>query len=284
MTGKYEFDEMFQFTSKHFHESDFSIGVYEGPSAGNKTNYSNSNYDDKIPLALNFPDDFAEAVAKAGINLVTTANNHLLDKNIKGAMRTLDVLDKNNISHVGSYRNMKEKNKIFVVNVKKVKIAILAYTSIMNGYKTDYVYEKYNYLTKIIPKKNNKHYNQIYKDIENDFLKVKKISPDIIIVLAHMGEEFHHQSNEFQDKWNKIFSDLGADIILGDHSHTVQPLQYIGNTFVVNSPGNFANCYIKNDGDSTALIDIYIHKQYKKIIGASAIPMYTKELRSKFFK
>lgn len=37
------------------------------------------------------------------------------------------------------------------------------------------------------------------------------------------------------------------------------------------------------DGDSTALIDIYIHKQLKKVIGASAIPMYTKELRPNRF-
>ena len=98
-----------------------------------------------------------------------------------------------------------------------------------------------------------------------------------------MGDQFQHQTNEFQDKWNNIFSNLGADIILGDHSHTVQPLQYIENTLVVNSPGNFANSFIKFDGDSTALIDIYIHKKLKKVVGASAIPMYTKELSPKYF-
>ena len=96
-TGKYEFDEMFKYTSKHFKESDLSIGVYEGPSAGNKTSYSTSNYGDGIPLYLNYPDEFAESVKRAGINLVTTANNHLLDKNINGAIRTIDILDKNKI-------------------------------------------------------------------------------------------------------------------------------------------------------------------------------------------
>ena len=108
-------------------------------------------------------------------------------------------------------------------------------------------------------------------------------SPDIIMVLIHMGDQFLHYTTEFQDKWNKIFSELGADIILGDHSHTVQPLQYIGKTIIVNSPGNFANSYIKMDGDSTAIFDIYINKQSKKVIGASAIPMYTKEIRPKYF-
>ena len=75
-----------------------------------------------------------------------------------------------------------------------------------------------------------------------------------------------------------ILSDLGADIILGDHSQAVQPLQFIKNTLVVNSPGNFANSFIKLDGDATALVNIYIHKQLKKVIGASVIPMYTREI------
>ena len=283
ITGKYEFDKIFQYTSQHFHESDLSIGVFEGPCAGKNKSYSTGNNDDGKPLYLNFPDEFAEAVRNAGINLVTTANNHLLDNKIEGAMRTIDILDKNNISHVGSYRNNEEKNKIFIINVKGIKIAILAYTSMMNHYKLENLYENYGYITNILPKTNNKYYEQIYKEIENDFKKSKKESPDIIIVLVHMGDEFLHYPNKFQDKWNKIFSDLGADIILGDHSHTVQPLQYINNTLVVNSPGNFANSFIKFDGDATALIDIYIHKNTKKVLGAGIIPMYSKELKPKYF-
>ena len=66
-TGKYEFDDMFKYTSKHFHESDLTIGVFEGPCAGNNTNYSTSNYADGLPLYMNYPDEFAEAVSKAGI-------------------------------------------------------------------------------------------------------------------------------------------------------------------------------------------------------------------------
>ena len=283
ITGKYEFDDIFKYTSKHFHESDLTIGVYEGPSAGNNTSYSTSNYGDGIPIYLNFPDEFAESVKKAGIDLVTTANNHLLDKKIDGVMRTIDILDKYNISHVGSYRNKEEKDRIFTINIKGIKIAVLAYTSFLNYYKAETIYNKFNYLTNIIPKVNNKYYDEIYKNIKNDFIKAKKESPDIIIVLAHMGTQFLHTTNQFQDKWNKIFSDLGANIILGDHSHAVQPLQYIGNTFIANSPGNFANSYIKKDGDATAIIDIYIDKLTKKVIGSSAIPMYTKEIRKNYF-
>jgi len=121
LTGKYNFDYMFKYTSNHFHESDLSIGVYEGPSAGDKTSYSTSNYDDNIPIFLNYPDEFAEAVKKAGINLVTTANNHLFDKKLEGALRTLDVLEKYSLIHLGTYRNIEEKRKVKIVNIKGIK-------------------------------------------------------------------------------------------------------------------------------------------------------------------
>jgi poly-gamma-glutamate capsule biosynthesis protein CapA/YwtB (metallophosphatase superfamily) len=145
---------MFKYTSRHFHESDFSIGVYEGPSAGNNTSFSNSNYDDGIPIALNYPDEFAEAVKKAGIDLVTTANNHLLDKGINGAIRTLNILDKYNLKHLGSYRNQEEKNKIKILNIKGVNIAFLAYTSFVNKMKCENLYKNFKYLTGIIPYRN----------------------------------------------------------------------------------------------------------------------------------
>ena len=53
-----------------------------------------------------------------------------MDKSIKDVIRTLDILGKYNITHVGSYRNE-------VINIKGIKIAILVYTSIMNYYKMD---------------------------------------------------------------------------------------------------------------------------------------------------
>ena len=87
-----------------------------------------------------------------------------------------------------------------------------------------------------------------------------------------MGTQFSHQTNDFQKKWNKIFSNLGANIILGDHCHAVQPLEFLGNTFIVNCPGNFANSYIKNDGDATAIVNLYFDNNTKKFIGSSIIP------------
>jgi len=119
---------MFKYTSNHFHERDLSIGVYEGTSAGNETSYSTGNYDDNIPIFLNYPDEFAESVKKSRIDLVTTSNNHLFNKKLEGALRTLDVIDKYSLIHLGPYRNKEEKRKVKMVKVKGINELIYTYS------------------------------------------------------------------------------------------------------------------------------------------------------------
>ncbi len=283
-TKEYDFNDMFKYTKKYFDSSDLSIGVFEGPTAGSKLPYSTSNYGDGIKFYLNFPDSFAKAVKDSGIDVVTTANNHLLDGEYDGAIRTIDILDKYKIDHVGSYKNQKEKDNLFIVDVKGVKIAVLSYVSALNYYNLDEVYEKYPSLTSIIPKDDSRNYQKMYKDIENDFKKAKESDADLIMVMPHMGTQFTHTTNAFQRKWNKVFSDLGADIILGDHAHAVQPIEYIGNTIVVNCPGNFANSYVKYDGDATSIVNIYIDKKDKNVIASGVVPMYTQEYKDGYFR
>lgn len=214
---------------------------------------------------------------------MTIANNHILDRNIEGAFRTIDILNKYNISHTGAYKYNEKKN-LLLLEIKGIKFAILSYTSFVNNWNSEILYEKYPYITNFIPFSNNKYYFNIYQNIKQDFQNAKNSNPDYIIVLAHMGSQFNHETNLFQKKWNKIFSDLGADFILGDHAHAVQPLEILGKSFIVNCPGNFANSYIKYDGDATSIVDLYFDKENKKFIGSSIVPMFTQEYKPKYFR
>ena len=132
----YDFSPLFQYTEKYFKEADLAMGVFEGPTAGGGE-YSTSAFDDGIPLRLNFPDSFAEAVKNAGIKYVSTANNHLLDRGTTGATRTLNVLDKTGLMHSGSYRSAmeKENNHVFLIEVRGLKLALLTYTYGVSNHK-----------------------------------------------------------------------------------------------------------------------------------------------------
>lgn len=285
-TGEYESSRMFQHSKKYLTEADLAIGVFEGPMAGEEAGYSSGNYDDGLPLYLNYPDTFAKAVKNSGIDLVSTANNHLLDKGEPGALRTLDVLDENQLMHVGSYRNSTEKNSVMIVEKDGVRIGVLAYTFASNGYDDEYFIKENPGLTSIIVDPRSKYFTTVKKQVLSDFKKIKEMDnpPDLILVIPHMGTQFMHETDEYQKTWNDIFINEGADIILGDHSHAVQPIEFKltenkdgikKNVVVINCPGNFANSYVEHDGDATSIAEIYIDPNSKKVIAASIVPMYT---------
>lgn len=96
----YDFSPMFEYTGEYIASADLAVGVLEGPLGGPEIGWSCSNFDDGKELALNYPDEFAEAIQEAGFDIVTTANNHLLDKGEAAAFRTLDVLDGLGLSHI----------------------------------------------------------------------------------------------------------------------------------------------------------------------------------------
>lgn len=288
-TDEYNFSPMFEHAKKYLSEADISIGVFEGPMSGEETGYTIGNYDDGLPLYLNYPDSFAKAVKESGIDLVSTANNHLLDKGEAGALRTLDVLDKNDLLHVGSYRDSKEKDSVMIVERNGIRIGVLAYTFASNGYSDEYFTKENSSITSILVAPDSKYFKEVKNQVLSDFKKIKEIEnpPDLILVMPHMGTQFIHEIDNYQKTWNEIFINAGADIIFGDHSHAVQPIEYKlvknkdgiqKNAVIVNCPGNFANSYVENDGDATSIAEIYIEPNSKKVIAASIVPMYTQAI------
>lgn len=278
----YDFSDMFEYTEKYISSADIAIGVFEGPMAGEEAGYSSSNFDDGKELYLNFPDSFAKAVKEAGFDLVTTANNHLLDKGTEGALRTLDVLDSIGLSHTGSYRNEEEKLRehIKLIECENIRIAVLAYTYGANYYDNSHLAEgDLSYMTSVISGTSGERFEMLKSSVERDFIEAKALEPDLIIVLPHIGTQFSNGVDEEQKVWFDIFKENGADIILGDHPHAVEPAvieEYNGrNVFTAYCPGNYANIYRLRQGDTSMLVDVYISRDTKEIIGGSIVPLYT---------
>lgn len=277
------FNEMFKYTRKYIQAADLSIGVFEGPMAGKEAGYSRSNVDDGKDLALNYPDDFGEAIKRAGFDLVTTANNHLLDKGKPGALRTLDTLDRIGLAHTGSYRSAAEKESSCVRLIEKdgLKFAFLSYTYGSNGYEEEDLLfsDDLKFLTSIIVEPSSENFDTVKESVKKDFERAKELNPDFIVVLPHMGEQFLTKPDDYQRTWAKIFTEFGADIILADHTHSVQPAEIMNvdgrKVFTAWCPGNYANIYREYNGDAGILAEVYIDRKTKKIIGGSIVPMWT---------
>lgn len=269
----YNYNKMFEYTKKYFENSDYTIGVLEGPVMNGT--YSVGNFDDNKNIYLNFPKEFLYSIKGSGIDFVTISNNHILDKGLNGPKETVNNLKNANLEYTG----YKEDYKI--VDIKGLKVGILAYTYGTNWYSEQSLYNL-NITNMIVPETSSL-FQKVKKEVINDFEKLKEENVDLIIVLPHMGTQFSLKQNNMQNTWNKIFAENGADIIFGDHSHSVQPLEYIGDTLIVNSPGNFANQYTGYNGDATCIVEVYIDKKTKKVINSSIIPMFTKGDKKGFY-
>ena len=277
----FNFDRMFEHVKEYWEDDDLSIGVFEGPVAVSDSGYSTSCFDDSIPLYLNLPVSFATAIKHAGINFVTTANNHLLDQGIDGYLQTLDVLDSIQLDHTGSYRTPAEHDQPKIVNVKGLKIGILTYTYGSNYYEDDFFFEDANkHITSCVMPRKSKYFKVCQDQVKNDFKRLKSQTPDVIVVLPHMGEQFLHAPDQDQLAWCEFFVEQGADIIFSDHSHAVQPIEWRKNkngknVLIAHCPGNFINSYIAHDGDASMIVEAYLNPSTGEPFAASCIPLYS---------
>ena len=120
--GRFDFNPLFSAVKDKFSQSNYVVGNLETVCAGRAAGYTDQVY------SFNSPDSLIEAVSEAGINLVTTANNHCLDRGLEGLKRTLDLLDRLGLEHTGTFRSQAEREKILVKDFKGFKVAFLAYT------------------------------------------------------------------------------------------------------------------------------------------------------------
>ena len=125
-SDSYDFSYVFTDIQKYIQVADVAVGNLETTFAGKDRGYS--NYPN-----FNTPEQLAYNLKTLGIDVLSTANNHSLDKGYKGIVSTLDFLDDAGISHTGTYRTAEEQNQITIQNVKGISIAFLSFTYGTNG-------------------------------------------------------------------------------------------------------------------------------------------------------
>ena len=130
--GDDTFNKVFEKTKSLFAESDYVVGNLETVFAGKAQGYTNHIY------CFNTPDSFASALAESGIDMVTTATNHSLDRGTEGLFRTIKVLKHFGMDFTGTNKSKKSK-RYFIKEINGVKIAFLSYTYGTNTHETNVI-------------------------------------------------------------------------------------------------------------------------------------------------
>lgn len=184
---------------------------------------------------FNSPEELAYGLADMGIDVLSTAGNHCLDKGFSGLSNTLNVLDSAKISHTGTARTKEERDTILLKNVNGIKVAFISYTYGTNGIP---IPDGKDFCVNLIDK------NLIKKDIES----AKSQNADVIISCMHWGIEYQTKQNAEQEELADFLFQNGVDIILGNHPHVLQPMEKktitledgsIKDCFVIYAFGNF---------------------------------------------
>lgn len=219
-----------------------------------------------------------EGIKYAGFNLLSLANNHIMDYYEKGLYDTIDLLDKNKIAYAGAGKNIDEARKPAIVEYKSLKIGMLSYTDM-----ADIVY-KGNPQLKFRAEKDKSGVSSIIYDFSVkpakynfEFMKeeIKRVrdSVDILIISFHWGTEESFEVFPKQVEFAHFLLDSGADMILGHHPHQFQGIEIYKGKPIVYSMGNFI--FDQNDLENQESFILQMDYSDKKLTNLNAIPIRT---------
>lgn len=268
----YDFSDVFH-AEDLFSKSDLVIGNMEACfGGGKKYNYK--------PYHYNTPDSFCQAVYEAGINLVGTANNHCFDEGVGGVIRTIQTLKRCGIEHTGTFASEESKRYLIKeVGETKIAFYSLAH-AVNSCFEASSVDDLSKYVNLIGYRKQKFSKNwllqqwqrflrpkakQIYKRCTigsiigsyQDSLKSAAINQsylqrtqqhindakkeaDIVCVLLHIGGQFNEVPGDYAEYIVNMLCDMGVDVIIGHHPHTIQKLEKRNNTWIAWSLGAFS--------------------------------------------
>ena len=266
-TDTYDFSYVFTDIKSYVNDADIAIGNLETTFAGKARGYSN------YPT-FNTPEQLAYNLKDFGIDVVSTANNHCMDKSYSGLVSTINYLNDAGISHIGTNTSVEEQNTILIKDVNGIKIAFLAFTYGTNG----------------IPVPSDKSYAVNLMDenlISNQISLAKQQNPDLICVSMHWGNEYQTKQNSEQERLANLLFQNGVDIILGSHPHVLQPMEKKtitledGSTkdcFVIYSLGNFMSGQTITNTRNSVILNMNFTKngetEKTTIDSVSYIPIY----------
>jgi poly-gamma-glutamate capsule biosynthesis protein CapA/YwtB (metallophosphatase superfamily) len=178
---------------------------------------------------------------RPGFDVVSLANNHIMNFGAEGLLQTIALLDKAGIRHCGAGRNVKEAHRPAIVRAKGMRVAFLAYTCIFSAgaqatedrpgvavvrVETTYRAPKRVHEVPGVPMETLT--NPVAADVDrlsSDIVAARKKS-DAVVASFHWGVSGGYQHLVgYQKDLARLAIDFGAKVVVGHHPHTVQPVE-----------------------------------------------------------
>ncbi len=205
-------------------------------------------------LGFRTPPEMLEGFVNAGIDIVNLANNHTRDFGYDALLDTLDHLEEYGIGYFGAGRDIDEAQSLYVKEVNGVKVGFAG---------CNYVWLS----SDCAAGEDHAGINMVYSiSDERTQAFLKKVSEydsqcDVLIVFMHCGVEEVFYTNSYQESLSRALIDNGADIVVGAHPHTIQPIEFYKGKPIFYSIGNLIFWHVDDDIDGlTCIFDITVDK------------------------
>lgn len=165
-----------------------------------------------------------------GVDIVSLGNNHAYDFGPEALLDTFDILEEAKIPYVGAGRNINEAMKPVYYKVNGRTIAFTSATQIerlANPDTKEATEDSPGVLRTLDPSR----MLACIRDAEEN--------SDFVVVYVHWGSENTDLVDDSQKKLAAEYAAAGADLIIGDHSHCLQGIDYVEGVPVIYSLGNF---------------------------------------------
>jgi poly-gamma-glutamate synthesis protein (capsule biosynthesis protein) len=165
----------------------------------------------------------AEGIKASGLDVVTLANNHIMDMGERGLFDTITACQKAGFQLVGAGKNLEEAQAPLITTVNHVRIAILAFAE-----------REFS-----IAGKN--HAGACPVDIIDNYQQITRAKElaDFVLIIYHGGNEYYPLPNPTLAKTCRFFVDLGANAVICHHTHVPSGLEIYQETPIIYSTGNF---------------------------------------------
>lgn len=181
----------------------------------------------KKKYLFNAPPEAVTGLVSAGFDVVSLANNHILDYGTVAMSDTLMHLSQVDIRAVGLFHE-RGMQKPAILNRQGLRIGFLAYADRQGAY----AYPKSFLAFKRRPAEAKR--SIIARDVDR-----LKRDADIIVVSLHWGVEYQDEPSERQRALARFVIDRGAHIIAGHHPHVQQEPEWYNGGLILYSMGNF---------------------------------------------
>ena len=209
--GTYDFHPQFAMIAEALKDADYTIANLE-TTIGQFRDVPCSGFP-----RFNTPEALLDALRDAGVDFLSLANNHILDRFFEGLVKTVDRVEAWGFDYGGANRTPEEKDRPVVVTVNDIRVGMLCYTELTNA-MDDY----------FSPEAEAYGVNYMYRaDYAADVQRLRDAGAEVVLAMPHWGEEYWRRPEPKTVEQAKRLVAAGVDVILGGHPHMVQPVTFV---------------------------------------------------------